>query len=280
MNISFLHKPLGCLLFVLLLFVLANTIVSCAVDVVQVNIVKRFSPDYKTWAETAKGKKEERQKIAEEETKRIADEIAREKEESLRWREMSALVDIKKIEIILKKEGYNFNIPPYSSGFYVLDNFVWVCGDLWFNDSKGNYFYPAIAVSEDRGNNFKLSKIFCEFENSCSSHIFFLEKNVGYLSIYNGYFITYKTSDGGNTWNEILSTKNANRLYGMGISYVKRIRITNDNIYLITSLRKEGFPESVESNDNGKLWTYKRENREVAKTSNKGETWEIVKKGE
>ncbi len=246
----------------------------------QVHVVKRFNPNYKTWVETAKEEKEKQAKNAKEEAKKIAEEIDRENKEDLDERKMSLRVDAKKIENILKKKGHILRIG-YSGSFYVLDNFIWVCGNLLCEtDTRKNYYCPAMVVSEDGGNNYKLLRVFKEFGRDgnalCSSSILFLEKNTGYLSVYtmDGYFITYKTSDGGYNWSAILSTKNT-PLVGL---YVKKIRVVGQNIHLVVSFQKEGSLDLIESNNHGKSWTYKRGNEEVVKTSNGGLTWQSVKK--
>lgn len=272
MKTSTVKKPLGCLLFVILLLV----IIDCFTDVIETNIIKKIDPTHKTGRETAEEEAKKQAEIAKKEAKRIANEIALENTESLKLQQVWTHFNEEKIEKSLKKNKHNFDIV-VSSGFYALDNFIWIFGNLWLNDPGENHFYPAIAISENGGDNFKLSKIFYGFEDCCHSHIFFLDKNRGYLSIYNGYFITYETNDGGYTWDEILNTKNANQLHNMGVDYVKRTRVADNNICLITSLQTTGFSELIESNDGGKSWTYKRDGKEVTKTFDRGLTWEAVK---
>lgn len=278
MNISFLHKPLGFLLFIALLFMIISKPIGCTINAIETNVIKRFNPDHKTRYEVAEEKEKERQRIAEQEEKRIADEIALENAEDLKERQMSALVSETKVENSLKKKGYIFNVG-YCSGFYIVDNNIWACGDLLCDtNTKKNYYCPAIVVSEDDGNDYRLLEIFEELgridDAEGSSSILFIGKNSGYLSIYsmNGYSIIYKTGDGGHTWNAILSTKNT----PVPIGNIKRTRVVNQNIYLIISFQKSGYFNLIESNDSGKSWIYKRNNKEVAKTSDRGLTWEVV----
>ncbi len=204
---------------------------------------------------------------------------------------MSALVDVKKIEDGFKKDGYVFSV----NNFYVLCNNIWICGNLDFyptNQKGGEYLikecYPAVIYSENKGVDYRLLKVFKElnpfnfYGEARTSNILFLEKNNGYLAVHmGGHYMVFKTSDGGLNWNEILNTKNMpvifkNKPIGY-ISYIKRIRIDGQNIFLIISFQKDGRPELIESNNLGASWIYKHDNKEVAKTSNGGLTWEIVK---
>ena len=107
-------------------------------------------------------------------------------------------------------------------------------------------------------------------------HILFSKKNIGYLSIrsaLDNYYIIYKTTDRGHSWNIILNTKNLPLTH----STIQKIRVTNQNIYLIIFFKIHGGAESIVSNDSGKSWTYKINNKEAIKTFDGGLTWEAVK---
>jgi hypothetical protein len=267
--------------------------VSCAVDVVQVNIIKKFSPDYKTWAEIAKEKGEERQKITEEETKILKEkqkiELGLEIKEDLIEQKMIDFAKPRKIETVLRDKGYTFEIGYYIyAGSYmcVIDNNIWVCGDLIFKDEeKQKYYSPTLIFSDNSGEDYRILKTFEELNSRYASYspLLFLEKEVGYLAICPKIGLSssvYKTNDGGLNWNKILTINNVPI---NNFSNVKRIRVVNQNIYLIISF--EGGEnhnllgldhDFIESNDGGKTWVYQRNYKAVAKTSNIGATWELV----
>jgi len=279
-----LAKILGVALFLALVYFALHSIFDGAINLVEVNVIKKVNPSYKTKFELEEGEKIKKAEIAQKKEETRQREMELESIEDLKYRQMSALVDNNKIESSLRKKGYYFSIG-YSNGCCILDNYVWVCGNLYVRDLEGERNYPAIAISENGGNDYKLLKVFEEFNKfSVHSTIYFLEKNIGYVEIsgaeYKGYptaSIIYKTFDAGHNWNMILNTTNL-RLLSSG--YIRRIRVAKQEISLIVSFQREGSLELIGSNDSGETWIYKRDDRDIAKTSDKGLTWEAIKKEE
>ncbi len=64
----------GCLFAIIIIIVLIVKMVSCSINAVEVNVIKRIDPDYITYREAAEKEKIEQAKIAEKKAKRIADE--------------------------------------------------------------------------------------------------------------------------------------------------------------------------------------------------------------
>jgi len=283
MNISFLHKPLGCLILLVLMLSIMSKIYYNAVDVVQTHVVKKFNPSYKTRIETLEEQKKEQTKIAKEKAEKAQPEINLEKNEESKYQQMWGLVDERKILYSIGKENTKFIIPSIR-GFYVLNNSVWVCGITLIYDEnlKISYYCPAIVASEDGGNSYKIIKVFCEFNTGfMHSKLFFIDKNIGYLEIFGAEcnkVLTrakiYKTTDGGHNWNIILDTTNFRLFDG----WVSRIRAENQKITLITALQKGGSLDLIQSDDDGKSWAYIKNGKKVAKTYDKGETWEVLEK--
>lgn len=171
MNISFLHKPLGCLLIVIILFAIAGSIISSTVNMVEVNIIKWFDPSHKTRYEIAKEEKEKQAEIAEEETKK--------KE------------DIEKI--LAKKLGikslYNFGKNPEI--FFVNDKEVYAIVPL------DKYGEKILTKTTDGGENWKT--ILATTENHVLKKI---SVNSGTITVYLNLMGTLKaqSNDGGENW--------------------------------------------------------------------------------
>lgn len=283
MNIRFLEKPLGILLIVFILFSICSRLYYGAIDVVQVNVIKKISPSYVTRHEAAEQQKKQQAQLAEEETKKEQPEIDLENYETSKYQEMERLINEGKILGCLKKKNTELVIPSVK-GFYVLDGYIWISGVLLVHDenSKRSHYCPVVIGSEDGGNSYKLLKVFREFDTGfMHSNLFFLDKNIGYLEIFGAEYnknlrraIVYKTIDGGYYWKIILDTTNL-RLFNGCIS---RIRAENQKISLVTGLQTGGSFDLIQSNDGGESWLYIRNGKELAKTCDKGKTWETSKK--
>jgi hypothetical protein len=274
-----LAKILGVALFLALVYFALHSIFDGAINLVEVNVIKKVNPSYKTKFELKEVEKIRKTELARREEEVRQREMELEHAEDLKERQISALINTRKIENNLKEKGYGFNVVDS----YILDNYIWVCGNLYIRDLEGERNYPAIAISENGGSDYKLLKIFEEFNKfSVHSTIYFPEKNIGYVEIYGAEYkgyptasIIYKTFNAGHNWNMFLDTTNL-RLSG---GYIRRIRAVKQKISLIVSFQREGSLELIESNDGGKTWIYRRDNIDIAKTSDKGETWEVTKKG-
>lgn len=275
-----LAKVLGVVLFIVIVCSALYSISNWAINLVEVNVIKKANPSYKTKIELEKEGKLRKAGIARQEEEIRQREIELEDIERLKERQLAEFISINKIERILKEKGYEFTTD-HSNDYCMLGDYIWVCGNLHIRDLEGERNYPAIAISEDGGNDYKLLKVFKEFNKfSVHSTISFLEKNIGYVEIYGAEYkgrptgsIIYTTTDGGHNWNIILDTTNI-RLFN---NYVKRIRVTNQRVSLITNFQWEAPFEVIESNDGGETWTYKQDNKDIAKTSDRGASWEVIK---
>jgi hypothetical protein len=281
---------LGCLaIFVIFIAIVVLTIgyfVDRAVNLVEHSVIKKISPDYKTRAETTEEEIEKKTKIADEETEKREKEIEESIEnieiglENFRIKQAMKLINKAEVENVLSKKGYLFYVG-YPSGFYVLNDNIWICGDLFYD--KENCYYSAIAFSDNRGKDYKILRIFkepgrIEYPEKSISTLFLPVMGSGYLSIYgtDGFSVVYKARDRGYSynWEMILSTRAANVTNNFKIGNTKIIRILAGKISLILSFQKDGLFESIESNDDGDSWSYKRNYKAMAKTYYKGLIWE------
>lgn len=73
MNISFLHKPLGFLIFIVILGVIICKPIGCTINAIETGIIKKINPEYITYREAAKKEKIEQVKIAGEKARRKKD---------------------------------------------------------------------------------------------------------------------------------------------------------------------------------------------------------------
>lgn len=279
---------LGCLFIVIVAIVIVvltiGYFINRAVNLVESSVMKKVNPTYKTRVEATEEEIKEKTRIADEEAEKQNKEIENSIEnietelENFKRLQIAKFINQREVEDILYRKGFSFRVG-YPIGFCVSNTNTWICGDLFYE--KESCYYPAIAFSDDNGKDFKILRIFKEtgqlkYPEKPISTLLLPVMGRGYLSIYgtNGYSVVYKTDDKyPYGWEPILTTANANRTNNFKIGYTKRIRVLGGKVSLISSFQKDGFYESIESNDEGDSWTYKRNYKPMATTHDKGLTW-------
>ena len=231
---------------------------------VETYVVKGINPNYVTSFEKAK---EEAEKVKKEEERK---KVQKAEEDAIREANKPENINRRIREEIEKKlvlqKGYLF----YAYDCYILDNYIWGCGNLVYHKGKQDEeSHRAIVYSEDGGKNYKILAQFEEkISHSHSSKIIFLEEKEGFLATsWSG--LLYRTKDGGKNWDIILSSR-------WGIYKI----IAKDKQHIIVEIWNPGCSDVIESYDGGKNWLHIINGEIIAKTTDKGLNWEMNKEKE